>query len=492
MKVRRDDASLALPPRTPTASLPAARRRSPGVATAATISYFAAALLAVPAFLDDNGAYLSLTALAISLAFVLEDVSRMRLEGITAMTTYSVSAIAVAIGNAIAISAAGTPRETIYFLYMAEEHIPLAMRLALAGCIVPVIAFRFTLGATDRSMLMRLLPKLRFRINDRTFVRWALVIGGGALVVRIAIDLSPLGVVGGVIQFAPHFLAFALARAGWDRRIPGAVPAALALALAEACRALLFEYLRADVVSPLAAFALGSLSGSRSLKPLRSPTFVPLYVAAAAFVMYFAAFGQTRTMAPTGLERLTELREQQEFLIEQRVSTQQTFLSRLGTVNQLTQVVRVVQEDGLLNGSTLDYLGVAFIPRAVWPEKPTIAKGAWFALRIGKANVTPSGAISNSINMTIPGELYLNFGWIGVFVGLLLFGAIIAVLWSRTDFWRDSRNVLGSGYGYYLLWIWLGFSLGADLQIIVTLIAMYVVFAAIGFFVRPRGDEASR
>jgi hypothetical protein len=251
------------------------------------------------------------------------------------------------------------------------------------------------------------------------------------------------------------------------------------LALAEAVRALLFEYLRADIVSPLAAFTLGSLLGSRSLRPLRSATFVPVYVAAAAFVIYFAAFGRTRSIAPAGLERLTELREQQAYLVEQGAPTQQSLLSRLSTINQLTQVGRIVEEEGFLGGSTLDYLGVAFIPRALWPEKPTIAKGAWFALRIGQANVTPTGDIMNSINMTIPGELYLNFGWTGVLLGLLLFGAVIAILWSRTDFWRDAGNVVGSAFGYYLLWIWLGFSLGADLQIIVTLIAMYLIFAAL-------------
>jgi hypothetical protein len=429
---------------------------------------------------------MSLAALAISLGFVLQDVSRMRRGSITAMTTYSVSAVAVAVGNTIAILSADSPRRAIYFLYIAEEHIPLAMRLALAGSILPVIAFRAILGGTERSSLTRLVPKLRFRMNDRALVRWGLGIGVMALAVRIFLGLGSLGAIGSVIQFAPHFLAFALARAGWDRRIPAAVAAALALALAEACRALLFEYLRADIVSPLVAFALGSLLGSRSLRPLRSVTFVPMYLAAGAFVMYFAAFGRTRSMAPTGLQRLSELREQQEYLIEQQVSTRQTFLSRLSTINQLTQVVRVVEEDGFLQGQTLDYLGVAFIPRVLWPEKPTIAKGAWFALRIGQANLTPSGDIVNSINMTIPGELYLNFGWMGVFVGLVLFGAVIAILWSRTDFWRDSRNVLGSAYGYYLLWIWLGFSLGADLQILVTLIAMYLVLAAVGMLTLTR------
>ena len=73
-------------------------------------------MLAVPGFLENKAVYLSLTALAVSLGFVLEDVSRMRIEGITAMTTYSVSAVAVALGNTIAILSADSPRRGAYFL----------------------------------------------------------------------------------------------------------------------------------------------------------------------------------------------------------------------------------------------------------------------------------------------------------------------------------------------------------------------------------------
>ena len=76
-----------------------------------------------------------------------------------------------------------------------------------------------------------------------------------------------------------------------------------------------------------------------------------------------------------------------------------------------------------------------------------------------------------------------------VFV-VLLFSAGIASL-SRTVSSGRLRNVLGSAYGYYLLWIWLGFSLGADLQIMVTLIAMYLVLAAVGIWT-VSGDPARR
>jgi hypothetical protein len=35
---------------------------------------------------------------------------------------------------------------------------------------------------------------------------------------------------------------------------------------------------------------------------------------------------------------------------------------------------------------------------------------------------------------------------------------------------------LGTAFGFYLLWLWVGYSLGPDLQVMVTMIAMYLVF----------------
>jgi hypothetical protein len=105
-----------------------------------------------------------------------------------------------------------------------------------------------------------------------------------------------------------------------------------------------------------------------------------------------------------------------------------------------------------------------------------IAKGAWFALQIGQAYIRPDGQPSNSVAMTIPGELYLNYGWVGVVVGCLLYGTLLAVFWTRTNFWADGRNTFGSMFGFYLLWT--GFGLGADLQIVVTVTAIYLLFVA--------------
>jgi hypothetical protein len=154
-------------------------------------------------------------------------------------------------------------------------------------------------------------------------------------------------------------------------------------------------------------------------------------------------------------------------------------LSRLTTINQLSQIGRLVDEEGYLRGQTLAYLAYAFIPRFLWPQKPAIAKAAWFALHIGLAYVRSDGQISNAINMTIPGELYLNYGWDGVFVG-------VAAFWRTTDFWSRPRSVLGTAFAFYLMWPWIGFSLGGDLQILVTIIAVYLVLVAVGLML-PSG-----
>jgi hypothetical protein len=84
--------------------------------------------------------------------------------------------------------------------------------------------------------------------------------------------------------------------------------------------------------------------------------------------------------------------------------------------------------------------------------------------------------------MTIPGELYLNFGWLGLAVGCFAVGAYFMLVWRATRFWARDDNHLGQALGFYLLFI--AMSLGADLQMLVTLTAMYALFALASFWMR--------
>ena len=79
--------------------------------------------------------------------------------------------------------------------------------------------------------------------------------------------------------------------------------------------------------------------------------------------------------------------------------------------------------------------------------------------------------------MTVAGELYLDFGWIGVIFGSLLFGAFIALLWNSTKFYASEYNLSGTIFGGYLIMLSIGSY--ADLQIAVTLVSTYIIFLII-------------
>jgi hypothetical protein len=465
----RDDAAAWQPPRA------THRGRSMRLESGAWWLCFVGVLAGLLGYGLTSPALLSLAGALLAAGFVTFDGVRAREGQVSPITLFAAGSVAVCVANAIGFLAQNTERRPVYFVYAVDGHLMLAAELTLAGVVLPVLGFWIVGRQPSRWPLLDLLPRVYAAIPHRALVRW----GGAAAVLAIALQvvggLPSLGTLTAIVFLLPHMTVFALARVGVQYRVPNALRVALAVALLEAGRALWFSYLRVEIVFPLLAFAFGAILGARSLRPLRSPLFLPLYAAGVVFIAYFGALGATRGRTG-GLDRLMtmyELEQQGEFA-PQRARQQQTVVSRLSTFNQLSQIGALVERDGFRDGATLDYLGYAFIPRFLWPEKPVIAKGGWFALQIGQAYVRRDGQPSNSVGMTIPGELYLNYGWLGVVPGCLLYGALLAVFWTRTNFWSDSRNTFGSMFGFYLLWI--GFGLGADLQIIVTVTAIYLLF----------------
>jgi hypothetical protein len=454
--------------------------------------WFLALAVTAPALTVGSPALIALGTGIIALAFVTDDLQAINRGGVSAMTVYALSAAVIGFANAFGLSTAGTARESTYYLYVIPEHVRLAMMLALAGTVIPVVAFRFARREPTVRMLYEWWPRIRATISPR----WLVLSGGSialaAMLIRSFAQLPGLGTVTGIIVMLPQLIVFVLARAATEYGIRSALRVAMVLAILDAVYAAFFGFLRADIMAPFGAVTLGAVFGARSIRVLKRKEFLPVWAGAALFVVYFGAFAAARSQGGGAARIVTayEMAERAERGEVAPTAARQTVLSRLTTFNQLSQIGRVVNEDGFLGGSTLEYLGFAFIPRFLWPEKPKIAKGAWWALRIGQANVWPDGTISNSVNMTIPGELYLNFGWVGVVGGCALFGILIAALWSRAYFWDGARNVTGSAFGFYLLWIWIALSLGPDLQVIVTMIAMYLVLVAAGFALRLTGTDA--
>ena len=421
--------------------------------------------------------------LSLASGIVAQDASGRGWQSVTPMTIYAFATALSCVANIAGLLAADSDNRQLYFLYAYEEHLMLAMLLMLAGLLIPTFALRGALAFRLEKSGGGLLPRVYGVVSDLALLRWAMPIGVLVVGMRVVMPITGLGTITALIRLLPQLLVFALARRGvmiGDRRM---IFAALGLAVIEAARALMFDFLRGDIIAPIIAFAIGTILGARSFRVLRRSYFLPIYAFTALFFVYFGLFGAERSRISVGVARLEQLVQLSE--VEQRnaygpVEQRQTVLSRLTTFNQLTQVARIVEEDGHLGGETLEYLGYAFIPRVLWRDKPKIAKGAWFALRIGQARITEGGYITNSVNMTIPGELYLNYGWPGVVIGLAAFGWVLALLWDRAGFWRATSNTLGSAFGYYLLWV--GLTMAADLQIVVTLVAMYLLFIGTGWF----------
>jgi hypothetical protein len=74
-------------------------------------------------------------------------------------------------------------------------------------------------------------------------------------------------------------------------------------------------------------------------------------------------------------------------------------------------------------------LPAGLIPRAFWPDKPTLSRGVWFSSTFrGLDKDTTSYSA-----MTIFSEGYLFYGWTGTVLAMLIAGALLAVVRRRLD-----------------------------------------------------------
>lgn len=99
-------------------------------------------------------------------------------------------------------------------------------------------------------------------------------------------------------------------------------------------------------------------------------------------------------------------------------------------------VNRVPDEVGYLWGSSLVSIGIAAIPRTIWPEKPIVRVGYFVGQEIiGLNNQTgiPPGFIA---------EMYLNFGYLSILPALMLVGFLMYVMYQRIDDRREFVPVI--------------------------------------------------
>lgn len=110
------------------------------------------------------------------------------------------------------------------------------------------------------------------------------------------------------------------------------------------------------------------------------------------------------------------------------------FFNRVFEPSAVGFIAGLVKTSGLKYGATMSNLIYGFIPRFIWPEKPDVTLGSWFTRQLGlRGQRTSTG-------MFAAGELYWNFGWLGVIAGMWLLGVLTSELWRMAG--RDPRGKL--------------------------------------------------
>ncbi len=248
---------------------------------------------------------------------------------------------------------------------------------------------------------------------------------------------------------------------------------AILLYVVETYIALTSSFLRFELILPTFYLFAGYFIGKGNLKYIFSYRIIPLV---AILVFYSSVFSTLQHNRSNFISVFTggDDEEEREEPREKQGENSGALLNRSANLAQITNVVNLVEKNGLYSGAASAPMITALVPRVLWPEKPLIQLGAWFALEIGVGSKTSMGTANNSINMTVAGQLYLDFGWIGVVLGSFLFGAFLAILWNATRFYSSEFNLTGTIFGGYLFLLSIGSY--ADLQVVITLLSTYLIF----------------
>ena len=255
---------------------------------------------------------------------------------------------------------------------------------------------------------------------------------------------------------------------------------AIALAVMQTVIALYVSFLRIELLTPAISFFGGYFIGKGKIKYVFSARILPAVVVVVIFSMFFNTLAGNRSHFISAFTEKGGDQSNSSYadLTEAEDKGEGGALERSANIAQLTNIVELVRKNGYYGGRASYPLLAAFIPRLIWPDKPSIQLGVWFALEIGAATIGESGVANNSINMSVPGQLYLDFGWIGLVLGCIFFGGMVAVFWNAAEFNDSPYNLSGALWGGYLL-LYALVGIGSDLQIVVSLISTYLVFLII-------------
>lgn len=147
------------------------------------------------------------------------------------------------------------------------------------------------------------------------------------------------------------------------------------------------------------------------------------------------------------------------------------FFVRVFEPEAVGYIAVLVQTSGLKYGATMSNLAYGFIPRILWPGKPIVSLGGWFTGQIRKG-------LRSSTGMFAAGELFWNFGWAGVLIGMWLLGALVSGLWRMAG--QDPRGKLLQMWLF--VWILYGFvEIAEASSYLIGIVYCFLFFGALTF-----------
>jgi hypothetical protein len=145
---------------------------------------------------------------------------------------------------------------------------------------------------------------------------------------------------------------------------------------------------------------------------------------AALLLVFFSVWGTIR-----GKPLAMLVGAQSDVSHRQKSGYQEGYLSGLADPFGVACMVWQIfpEQEPFRYGSTTLVVVLGFIPRAIWPDKPVGIGKDLTRYYVGPLYQPFSGF---SVTPTLPGEVFINFGWLGVVLGGLLYGIVCRVVVS--------------------------------------------------------------
>jgi len=387
--------------------------------------------------------------------------------------------ILIGMSNINLINVAGTVENTT-FGYVIVPNIDLA-------CKIFVIGFSFFYVGLDLSK-EKSLPSIKYeisdRLNDRLFYYILILSNRFSLIFILSVlHMGFLGSLINIFIFSGLFGIIYYYRLWKETNNRNYRTYSLILYVELTVTAVMKSYLRGDIILPTVILFMAVVITDKNLKLLTSQRVIPFVFVFFLFSYIFSDLGSYRGQKSNfeiiSNSILGSNTASYVNTVKYGETRKASILQRTSTLAPLTVIIKLVNDHDFYGGLASAPLLEALIPRFLYPDKATVRLGAWFAVEGGLAYKNDQGNINNSVNMTIPGELYLDFGWWGIVIGCTLVGFFYGVLWNSTEFHASASNLTGTIFGGYLMTAALQYGMGADLQLMLSLLSLYILFLII-------------